>query len=90
MIERQVSIDSAWTWLLWLVVGLLECMGWGLTIAGHWKIGSMFSFTGCALSAYAAVRHVRCYMVRLASLIRAVAPADAPDHPGISSLHRIQ
>lgn len=69
--------------IMWAVVLGFMTAGWGviLLMPSHWQIGGMFAATACAASAFAAVLHIRCYMVRLAGLVRAsssVRPEEGP------------
>lgn len=75
--KGKVTANAAWA----CVVGLMAA-GWVFILAtSHATIGGMFAATSCALSAYAAVMHIRCYMVRLAGLVRATSSLERPDSP---------
>ena len=89
MIDQYVSKEKMNAGIAWaLVVGLMM-VAWGVMLLApdHWHIAGMFAATSCALSAYAAVLHLRCYAVRLAGLVRAMGSVQREDGP--SPLRRL-
>lgn len=67
--KGRVQASIAWA----AVVGLMA-VAWVIAIAvpTHWRFAGMFAATSCAMSAFAAVLHIRCYSVRVANLVRAI------------------
>lgn len=82
MIDEYVNKGKVTANLVWAAVVGLMATGWVfILVTPHTAIGGMFAATSCALSAYAAVMHMRCYMVRLAGLVRATSSLERPDSP---------
>lgn len=83
MIDEYVNKGKVAANVLWTVVVALMVAGWVamLLVPHHWKIGGMFAATSCATSAFAAVLHIRCYMVRLAGLVRATSSIQHDEGP---------
>lgn len=77
--KGKVTACVAWAG----VVGFLGA-AWLVMILSDeraWKYAGLLAWTGCALSAYAAVLHIRCFAVRVAGLVRAghgVPPSERP------------
>lgn len=87
MNERTTSTDMVVAGIAWTVVVLLLTSGWLLLGAGNWQVGLMLGLTACAASAFAAVRHIRCYTVRLCALVRNCAGlVDSQDGASLHSL----
>lgn len=70
MIERTTSVDQVWTWGAVVATIGLYCISAGLMILGHWLPAIFVAEVACGVSAYAAVRAIKCYAVRLCELIR--------------------
>jgi hypothetical protein len=83
VIEEYVNKGRVAANALWSVVVGLMVVGWAivLLLPDHWILGGMFGLTACATSALAATLHIRCYMVRLAGLVRAVGSIEREDGP---------
>lgn len=64
-----------WAWIAWTaVVGLLVA-AWLLLLLDqdHWRVAGLLAFTACAGSAIAATLHIRSFLVRVCSLVRAAS-----------------
>lgn len=83
MIDEYVDKGKVTASVMWAVVVGLMLAGWSviLLVPDHWRIGGMFAATSCATSALAATLHIRCYMVRLAGLVRAIPSVQGTDRP---------
>lgn len=73
MNDGTISLGKCIAAALWVLVALVTAGAWVIAIGGHWLQAMLIAQTGTTLSAMAATRHVRCYMVRLAALVRATA-----------------
>lgn len=83
MIDEYVNKGRVAANVVWATVIGLMLAGWAvILLAPQYKaVGGMFAATSCAASAFAAVMHMRCYMVRLAGLVRATSSLDRPEGP---------
>ena len=70
MIERTTSTDTVVAGALWAVTVLIYLTAGLLVLAGRWQAGIFVAEVACGASAYAAVRTIRCYAVRLCGLVR--------------------
>lgn len=70
MIERTTSTDLVVAGALWATVALLYVAAGILVLAGHPYKGILVAEIACGVSAYAAVRTIRCYAVRMCELVR--------------------
>lgn len=75
MIDEYVNKGQVTANAVWSVVAGLIAAAWAVVLMApdHLVIGGMLAATACALSAFAAVLHIRCYVVRLAGLVRATS-----------------
>ena len=64
MIERMTSTDTVIAAVLWAVCGLLYIVAAGFMFSGHGFGGILVAEVACGVSAYAAVRTIRCYAIR--------------------------
>lgn len=83
MIDEYVSKGQVAANVVWATVVGLMAAGWLVILlsADHKAIGGMFAATSCAVSAFAATMHMRCYVVRLAGLVRATTSVEHPGGP---------
>ena len=67
--------------LLWFAVAALITAAWlvGLLTDGHLHVAGLLAATGCALSALAAVLHIRTYACRLVRMVRVSSGLDSGD-----------
>lgn len=72
MIEKTVNLGKFAMMAAWLAVATLIALSGVTMLLGHLHVGQWFGFAACALSAYAATANIRCYMVRIASMIRSL------------------
>lgn len=70
MIERTTSTDQVIAGALWAGVALLYISAGLLLLHGSGLAGVLVAEIACGVSAYAAVRHLRCYAVRACELVR--------------------
>lgn len=61
MQERMASLNGVIAGATWLATGGLLAVAAGLMMAGYWKASLLVAEAACCTSAYAAVRHIRCY-----------------------------
>lgn len=73
MNDETISLGKCVAAALWVLVALFVASAWAVAFGGQWLPALLIAQTGCTLSAIAATRHIRCYMVRLAALVRATA-----------------
>jgi hypothetical protein len=74
VVERTTNMDTVIAGVLWAaVVGILLCAV-GLMAGGLWQPAVLVAAGACALSAFAAVRSVRCDSIRICELIRNSGP----------------
>lgn len=73
MNDETISLGKCVAAGLWVLVALMIATAWVIAIEGHWLQAMLIAQTGTTLSAMAATRHIRCYFVRLAALVRATA-----------------
>lgn len=73
MIEQAVDLGKLVAGAAWAVVALLIAAAWVVGLLVNWQIGMLLATSACALSAAAAVLHIRCFMVRVLALIRATS-----------------
>lgn len=83
MIDEYVNKGRVTANVVWAGVAALIVVAWGVVLFApeHPRIGGMVAATACALSAFAAVMHIRCYVVRLACLVRASSSLERPEGP---------
>lgn len=83
MIDEYVNKGQVTANVVWSGVAGLILAAWAVVLLapGHLMIGGMLAATSCALSAFAAVLHIRCYVVRLAGLVRATGSLERPESP---------
>jgi len=71
MIDSTIPTSKVTMTALWCVVVMLGLASWALGIADEWNWAFLVGLTACAVSAAAAVAHIRCYALRLCALIKA-------------------
>lgn len=65
---------------IWAWVVLLLCAAWASwLLGGPHNLPILLGLTACASSAAAATAHIRCYSVRLCTLIRVTGGLQCPD-----------
>jgi hypothetical protein len=83
--DEYVNKGKVMATAAWSVVVCLMVTAWVfILVTPHTAIGGMFAATGCAVSALAAVLHIRCYAVRVMCLVRAssaLGPLGSGDGP---------
>lgn len=64
-----------YAWIGWAVVLALIVSAWAVMVVGvhEWRIAFLLGGSGCAMSAVAATLHIRSFMVRVCSLVRAAS-----------------
>lgn len=78
MIERLIDLGKIATIAAWTAVLLLLGAAWvSVLVLDRWRYGGLFGLTACAISAMAAALQVRCYILRLAKMIRAMTAVGA-------------
>lgn len=70
-----------WAAIAWAVTVALVVAAWAVLMSapGHWRLGFLLGGSGCAMSAVAATVHIRSFMVRVCSLVRAASHAELPN-----------
>lgn len=77
--DTPVSRNRVVAYSCWLVVGGLLAAGWGTFLFGGSPVAAvLFGLTGCAASAMAATKHIRCYMSQLGRLVTLCNAGDVP------------
>ena len=73
MNDGYVSKCALGAAVLWVLVAGLITAAWvvALSVPHHWVVAGMLATTACALSALAAVVHIRLFVGRVIRLIRA-------------------
>ena len=69
MIERQVSTNSVVRNTAWAATIALYLAAGAVMLIGHWQGAIFIAEVACGASAYAAVRHLRCYASRICDKI---------------------
>ena len=70
MIDSTISTNQVATAVAWTVVAVLYVVAGGFMLSGYWQAAIFIAEVACGVSAYAAVRHLRCYAARICDLIR--------------------
>lgn len=81
MNEQYFMTCRVWAAAAWAATVGLIFAGWMVLLFDqeHWMIGGILAASGCAMSAVAATLHIRSFMVRMCSLIRAAHSVDLSD-----------
>lgn len=80
MFERSTSTDTVVAGVTWAVVVGLYIIAGGILALGELGLAILVAEVACGVSAYAAVRHIRCYVVRMCELLRRIdARRQEPD-----------
>lgn len=81
MAEELVSKCAVVVVALWVAVGLFAVSGWAAMFLAPdgWRWAVMLATTACATSAVAAVFHIKLYVTRVCSLIRAASGLDSSE-----------
>ncbi len=89
MHDNYLSRTALIAGILWLLVVSLIGGAWLLMALepDHWKYAGLMAGTGCALSAIAAVAHLKLYSMRLCALIRATRALE-DERGGLRSVGR--
>lgn len=80
MIDEYVNKNKVVAYMVWAAVVGLMAMAWAVLVLGEPEYAAMLAATGCATSAFAATLHIRCYMTRIACLVRGPA-LESPSGP---------
>jgi hypothetical protein len=65
MLERTTSTNIVIAAALWTSTAALLIVAAIVMLGGYWKISLLVAEAACCLSAFAAVRHVRCYASKI-------------------------
>lgn len=76
--KGKVVANVAWS----TVIGLMV-LAWVVILLGDAKYAGMLAAMACASSAYAATLQIRCYVTRLACLVRATTSVEHPGGPRV-------
>lgn len=88
MNDTAVPINRLIAYTFWALAGLTMIAAWlVILIAGH-PVGYMLGLTALCFIGVAAVSQIRCYVVRLCSLLRAYESADRAS--AAADLHAIR
>lgn len=90
MIDRPTSKATVWAYGLWAAVAVTLAQAWlALILRAPW-VATLLGLTACSLSAVAATAHVRCFAIRVLSVVRRLhGIEDDGDGSGRSSLRRV-
>ena len=88
MIERTTSTDQVIAGAVWAATALLYIVAGTMMFTGHGFGGILVAEVACGVSAYAAVRTIRCYAVRACELARRI-DAKIPSREAEVPLQRI-
>ena len=81
MIDEYVNKNKVVAYCAWGVVVGLMSLAWLVIVVAEAKYAGMLAAMACASSALAATLHIRCYMTRLACLVRAPSGFESPVGP---------
>lgn len=81
MIDEYVNKNKVVAYAVWAAVVAIMALAWVVIAFGEPKFAGMLAASSCALSALAATLHIRCYMTRLACLVRAPSGFESPSGP---------
>lgn len=81
MIDEYVNKNKVVAYCTWGAVVGLMALAWVVVIFGETKYAWMLAEMACATSALAATLHIRCYMTRIACLVRAPSGFESPSGP---------
>ena len=81
MIDTKTSKALVIAYALWAVTALLLAQGWVLLALDYWRPAVMMGLTGCAMSAVAAVAHIRSFSIRVLTVIRRLHGIDGDHEP---------
>lgn len=70
MHDSAIPASRIITFTLWAATVVVLATSWLLAASDQWRLAQQFGYTAGALSAGAAVSHVRCYMLRVTALIK--------------------
>lgn len=72
MNDTTVPINWLISYTSWALAALTLASAWLVTLVADQQVGAMLGITALCFSAIAAVSQIRCYVVRLCSLLRAM------------------
>lgn len=81
MIDEYLNKNKVVAYVAWSTVVGLMALAWVVLIVWDAKYAAMLAATSCATSAFAATLHIRCYMTRIACLLRAPSGFESPAGP---------
>lgn len=81
----RVIASTLWTWVVVLMAAAWIIILWA---PQHWPTAMMLAATSCASSGIAAVMHVRCYAIRMCTLIRTSSTAGRPPASQLATVPR--
>lgn len=87
MDDGQWSACKVVATMLWGWTTLCGVLMWASLVTGHEGLMHALGFTACASSAVAAVMSIKCYTVRICTLLRAQALLDDSGPGRVRSLH---
>lgn len=70
MNETAVPINRLICYAFWALAGLTLAAAWVVALVADHAVGDMLGITALCFTAIAAVSQIRCYVVRLCSLLR--------------------
>ena len=75
MNENLILKCRVYAWLCWACVLAFMTAAWMVAAFDPrgWHVAALLALSGCATSAAAATLHIRSFMVRLSSLVRATS-----------------
>lgn len=75
MNENYYPRCRVWAYAAWMVVAALLAAAWLVMLLDwhDWRIAGLLAFSACTGSAVAATLHIRSFMVRVCSLVRAAS-----------------
>lgn len=79
MNDRKTSTCTVVAYALWTTAALLLAAAWGMCLAGLYHRATLLGLTACAVSAVAAVAHVRCFAIRLSCIVRRLWGVEVSD-----------
>ena len=74
---RTVSTNSVVAACGWAATAGLLLTAGAVMLTGHWKVAILIAETACCTSAWAAVRHLRCYAAEICRKIQQAHELDA-------------
>lgn len=88
MNEDYFARCKVYAWMAWFATSVFIGAAWIVMVFDphDWWLSVLLGVTGLALSAVAATLHIRSFMVRVCSLVRAASPVELPEDGGLRSI----